>query len=96
VNSHTSPFDLSVFGFEPQPLASARMAPMPVQIATGSNGLSFLVPTVIGGHYAIESKASLTDTNWVSATSFEGDGTVQTVPVSPLGISAQFFRLNGM
>jgi hypothetical protein len=29
VNSHTSPFDLSVFGFEPQPIAAATAATVP-------------------------------------------------------------------
>jgi hypothetical protein len=95
VNSHTSPFDLSVFGFDPQPLASARMLPMPVQVTAGPTGLSFLVPTVIGGHYVIESKASLSDPTWAQSLNFDGDGTVQTVPGPASGGAAQFFRVNG-
>jgi hypothetical protein len=95
VNSHTSPFDLSVFGFEPQPLSAARLVPMPVQVGPGPGGLQFSVPTVIGGHYAIESKTSLDDPAWVNSKTFDGDGTVQTISLPTAGSSFQFYRVNG-
>jgi hypothetical protein len=71
------------------------MLPMPVQVTAGPTGLSFLVPTVIGGHYVIESKASLSDPTWAQSLNFDGDGTVQTVPGPASGGAAQFFRVNG-
>ena len=95
VNSHTGPFDLSVFGFEPQPIAAARLAPMPVQIGSGPGGLSFTVPTVIGGHYAIESKSDLGGANWINTMNFDGDGTVQTITIAAPPATAQFYRVSG-
>jgi hypothetical protein len=94
VNSHTSAFDLSVFGFEPQPIAAARMIPMPVTISNNGGSIQISVPTVIGGHYAIEGKDSLGG-SWGSVLTFDGDGTVQTKTVPPSGSSQQFLRVKG-
>jgi hypothetical protein len=66
---------------------------MPVQITPG--GISFVVPTVIGGHYAIQSASDLTAPVWLNAVTFEGDGTAQTIPVPGSPGTAQFFRVNG-
>ena len=96
VNSHTSPFDLAVFGFEPQPLQSARLVPQTIQISQGPVGLNVVIPTVIGGHYVIENAPSLDGSSWLSSTSFDGDGTVQTISIPASGTSQQFYRVKGM
>jgi hypothetical protein len=94
VNAHTSPFDLSVFGFEPQPIAAARMIPMPVTIGNNGGTIQISVQTVIGGHYSIEGQQNLGGA-WGTVLTFDGDGTVQTktVPVSSSG--RQFLRVKG-
>jgi hypothetical protein len=94
VNAHSSPFDLSVFGFEPQPLSSARMAPMPVTIGNNGGSIQIGVPTVIGGHYTIEGKGSLGGA-WGPVLTFDGDGTVQTKTLPASGSTQQFLRVKG-
>jgi hypothetical protein len=94
VNSHTSAFDLSVFGFEPQPLAAARMIPMPVTIANNGGSIQISVQTVIGGHYAIEGQSNLGGA-WAPVLTFDGDGTVQTKTVPASSSSQQFLRVKG-
>jgi hypothetical protein len=94
VNAHTSPFDLSVFGFEPQPIAAARMIPMPVTIGNNGGSIDISVSTVIGGHYAIEDVTDLGGP-WGTILTFDGDGTVQTKTVPVAGSTRHFFRVNG-
>jgi hypothetical protein len=94
VNAHTSPFDLSVFGFEPQPIEAARLVPMNIQISTAGGSPSLIVPTVLGGTYVIEAKPNLTD-DWSPAQSFSGDGTIKTIPLTPSGGSQSFYRVRG-
>lgn len=95
-NAHTSPFDLSVFGFEPQPIQSSRLVPMPVQINTATaNGIPVLeFPTVIGGQYLLEVTGRI-DGTWQPVQAFSGDGTVLTIPLPPSGAPAQFYRVKG-
>lgn len=94
VNSHTSAFDLSVFGFEPQPLAAARMIPMPVTIGNNGGSIQISVQTVIGGHYAIEGQSNLGGA-WAPVLTFDGDGTVQMKTVPASSSSQQFLRVKG-
>ena len=94
VNAHTGPFDLSVFGFEPQPIAAARMIPMPVTINNTGGSIQISVPTVIGGHYTIEGQGSLGGP-WGSVLTFDGDGTIQTRTVPVTGSNQQFLRVKG-
>jgi hypothetical protein len=94
VNAHTSPFDLSVFGFEPQPLSSARMMSMPITINNNGGSIQISLQTVIGGHYTIEGMGSLGGA-WGAVVTFDGDGTVQTKTVPVTGSSQQFLRVKG-
>jgi hypothetical protein len=94
VNSHSSAFDLSVFGFEPQPLEAAGMAAMPIGISADAGHVFISVPTVIGGHYTIESKDKIDQANSKLEDKFDGDGTVQIRSIRP-SFSQQYFRVNG-
>jgi hypothetical protein len=94
VNSHTGPFDLSVFGFEPQPIAAAaRVIPPPIVVSTGSAGIGLGFDTLIGYSYTLENKSSLDSSSWSSITRVDGDGASHTVPVSPAGTPQNYFRL---
>jgi hypothetical protein len=94
VNAHTGPFDLSVFGFDPQPISAARMIPMPVTVSNNGGSIQISVPTVIGGHYAIE---DVTDVGgaWGTVLTFDGDGTIQTKTLPATGSTRHFYRVNG-
>jgi hypothetical protein len=94
VNSHTSAFDLSVFGFEPQPLQASSMAARPIALDVRPGRATLSVPTVIGGHYSVESKGKLDQTEWKADDIFDGDGTVQrrSIPENSIEI---YFRVNG-
>jgi len=95
VNSHTSAFDLSVFGFDPQPIQAARVRPMPVTLSPSSVGLELSIPTVIGGKYSVETQTNLGDPIWLPAGDLDGDGTVQVVRL-PNAANQQFVRVKGM
>jgi hypothetical protein len=94
VNSHTSAFDLAVFGFEPQPLEASRMAAMPIGISPNGDNVLLSIPTVLGGNYSIESKGKLDQTLFKLEGTFQGDGTVQTRSIPVTG-SETYFRVNG-
>ena len=95
VNSHTGPFDLSVFGFDPQPIQAARVRPMPVTLSPSSAGLELSIPTVIGGKYSVEAQSNMGDPTWLPVRDLDGDGTVQVVPI-PAVATQQFLRVKGM
>jgi hypothetical protein len=93
VNAHTGPFDLSVFGFEPQPLDASALAPMVIDITPAPGGLSISIPTVIGAHYSLEG-GKLDGLDWKVERKFEGDGTLKLITV-PASSTEAFFRVSG-
>jgi hypothetical protein len=94
VNSHTSAFDLSVFGFEPVPIQASALRPMPISVDLSPPNVLLSVPTVIGGHYQIESMEKLDKADKSLTDKFDGDGTVQTRSIR-ITNSQSFFRVNG-
>src|SRR5262249_36919344 len=57
VNSHRGPFDLAVFGFEPQPMSAARQAP-----GTPETRKTFSFPHVLETSTRALSESNATDT----------------------------------
>jgi len=66
----------------------------PILLQAGISGRTFFasVPTVAGKSYVLESKDSLTGTNWSAFPLFIGDGKIRLVTV-PAWSDQQFFRL---
>lgn len=93
VNSHSSAFDLSVFGFQPQELQAARLATIPISLSVGATGLELELPSVIDATYTIEQTSDLGG-SWETLREIQGDGTVLRVPLESAAEN-QFFRVFG-
>ena len=91
VNSHTSAFDLSVFGFQPQEIqAPARILPQ-VSVSTISNQLVMKWHTNSPG-YLVEQSGTFSSNEWSTATSPAIVGR-EYVVTNTVGATNAFFRL---
>lgn len=94
VNAHTSPFDLAVFGFEPEPLGAAQLRPMPVVLGAGPARLELTLPSVIDASHSIERKLAPLDP-WTATQEVKGEGTVLRIPLPTSDAPTALFRVVG-
>jgi uncharacterized delta-60 repeat protein len=75
------------------PQNSVSNDPVSISAKWTNNKFSINCPTVSGQSYALQYKASLTDTNWLTLQNFTGSGATTNLVDNPTGASQRFYRI---
>ena len=96
INARTSPFDLSIFGYEPQPLLAYEppsSLPILSQPRVAADTFSFSFLTQPSQTYQVEATATLSSPIWIPlGEPISGTGALHTF-THPIETPARFFRL---